>query len=1046
MLETNTNTTKNQNVKTLQHAHLLNYDPTYLQEKWGRELSPFYITATDSEIDAMLKVLGMNKLSDLYAHIDPKVRFTAPLKMDAPLSYDHLIKHLFDLSGKNNTRPSFIGGGLQDYKTTDIVPFVCSLRNLTTAYTPYQPERSQGTLQTLWIYSSSLSMLTGFEAINASFYDRSTCLFEAINTATRLVKESNVALVSEGLFHKDIEVLKTHAIETKVEIVTIPTDKKTGRTCQLALEQAMQKYKNRTACLVFSQVNTFGLLEDVHALTDFCHRENIQSIAVIDPMLLATEGLTPPSQFGLTKDAEGQIKGAHMIVGEGQHLAIGPNFGGPGLGIFGIRFNEKNKNDIRQTAGRFVGKTKDQNGLECLCMVLSTREQHIRREKATSNICSNQSFVASIAGASMLTRGENGMTQAVLSGRQKALAFAQKILQKKDVSLAFSQTPFFNEVAIDLSASTFKSARNFLDQARTHGLHLGLDITQKDNHGEALRPLVLVSFTDKQSENDLNKLFHFIDAHFAPIDHATAALNLPNIPSNLLRAADQKVGLPNLSLDEVKALYQKFNDLNVSPDDNIYPLGSCTMKYNPYINDWAASLAGFTELHPDAPIEDAQGSLQVLFEIQEMFKAITGLSAVTTQPVAGAQGELVGIKLFQAYHRDRNEAEQRNIVLIPRSAHGTNPATATMAGIQTKVENGITYGIVTIEANEHGQIHLEQLKKEVEKYQQRILGIMVTNPNTSGIFESEFHQMAELIHAVGGLVYMDGANMNAIAGHVDLNKLGVDAVHNNLHKTWTIPHGGGGPGDGIVAVSEKLVDYLPGVQIELKNGVYTPVKKSKSIGEFHRHYGNFAHKVRAYTYLKSLGGEGVLKMSAMAVLSARYLLEKLKTTFPILPEKTDHVPRMHEFILTLQKESFEKCDKAKTPKAQAIAKIGKLFLDFGGHAPTVAFPEVFGLMIEPTESYSKKELDQFVEVVESIHSLIEEHPEVLQTAPHFTPVRKVDEVYANKELRFFDLLHKDMNQKAALYENKIHPLTLAKMSKKEVMKAVIAAHQETKFL
>jgi glycine dehydrogenase len=296
--------------------------------------------------------------------------------------------------------------------------------------------------------------------------------------------------------------------------------------------------------------------------------------------------------------------------------------------------------------------------------------------------------------------------------------------------------------------------------------------------------------------------------------------------------------------------------------------------------------------------------------------------------------------------------------------------------------------------------------------------------------------MADLIHGVGGLVYMDGANMNAIAGWIDLNKMGVDAVHNNLHKTWTIPHGGGGPGDGIVAVSHRLVDYLPGIQVVKRGDTFDVTTAPKSIGSFHRHVGNFAHKVRAYTYIKALGGEGVREMSGVAVLAARYLYEKLKVTFPSLPENAENETRMHEFILTISKETFDRINAGGTPKAQAIAKIGKLFLDFGLHAPTVAFPEIYGLMIEPTETYSKKELDRFIDVVLAINNLINETPYILTTAPHFTPIKKVDEVDANKNLNFMEPIH----HLPHLHQNIIDPIKLSKMDIKDVCLEIQKAH------
>jgi len=995
----------------------LPYDPKRLQ----RELTKYYISSTKTEQAEMLSAIKLKNLSDLYAHIPDNVKFDKAPFVTEELNYNDLIAHVEEVAAKNKIKTCFIGDGLKNYKVHEIVPYVCALRGLTTAYTPYQPERSQGTLNTLWIYSSTLSMLTGFEAINASFYDRSTTLFEAIQTSLRLVKNTNTALVCESIYPGDIEVLKTHALETGLKIITIPTDPETGITnIEIARKLALE-IGSKLSAIAFPQVNNFGNLEDVHQLTDLCTELNIQSIALFDPMLLATEGLIPPVEFGSEK------QGANMIVGEGQHLAIAPNFGGPGLGIFGIRYNEKNKLDIRSTAGRFIGRAKDSEGKACLCMVLSTREQHIRRDKAMSNICSNQSFIASAAGAAILGRGEDGMTESTLLGRDYAMQMAQVLTQYKGVNLAFPATPFYNEFTLELPITVSELQK----KASLANLQLGVDVSKRLNDG---RNLLLLSFFDVHTDEDLEKLESFFRDNFEALENDEF---LPEIPENFLRTT--KVGLPNLEIEEIRSYYKKLADLNVSPDDNIYPLGSCTMKYNPYINDYAAGLKGFTDVHPQAPVEDAQGCLKILYSIQEMFKSITGLPAVTTQPVAGAQGELVGLKLFQAYHRNNGESETRNILLIPRSAHGTNPATATMAGFETKTVDGIEYGIVTIEADKKGQIDFEQMKAAISKYNKRIAGVMVTNPNTSGIFENCFKEMSKLIHEAGGLVYMDGANMNAIAGWIDLDKMGVDAVHNNLHKTWTIPHGGGGPGDGIVAVSKLLIDFLPGIQVTKTNeGFYNIIRAPKTIGSFHRHFGNFAHKVRAYTYIKSLGGNGVREMSSVAVLSSRYLHEKLKPSFPSLPEGCDNEIRMHEFILTITKDTFARIEAGGTPKAQAIAKIGKLFLDFGLHAPTVAFPEIYGLMIEPTETYSKGELDRFVDVVNAILELVNETPHVLRTVPHFTPVKKVDEVDANKNLLFMESL----KILPTLYTNVIDPLKLSRMNISDVSHEILRAHNE----
>lgn len=987
------------------------YDPKRLP----RELTKFYISANESDISQMMNDISIQKLSDLYAHIPKELHHKEKLNFSENLNYEQLADKLYEISLKNKIKTSFIGDGLQRYKNSSIVPFVCSLRELTTAYTPYQPERSQGTLQTIWIYQSLLSQLTGFEAINASMYDRSTATFEAIQTSLRIVKESNTILISKGIHPQDLEVITTQAKHTKLKIITIGLNKDTGTT---DLEKLKGELKNSSISgVVFPHVNCLGLIENVDAITDLCYEYNIQSIAVIDPMLLATGGLKAPSTFG-TKE-----QGVHMLTGEGQHLAIDSNFGGPGLGIFGIRFNEQNKNSIRATSGRFIGKGKDLKGRLCKAMVLSTREQHIRREKANSNICSNQSYISTIAGANLLALGEAGTKKAIKTAHDNAINAAKVLTRFKGVKLKFNKTSFFNELALVVP----KNADEVIKNANHFGIHLGVNITNRIN--ENSDQVILISFNDYHEEKDLDNLTNFFQKEFG--DFFCGGQNF--ITPSTIDLRKDAVNLIQVPINELKQYYLDLASQNVSPDDNIYPLGSCTMKYNPYINDWAASLPGFTQTHPQAPVEDVQGNLQIIYETQEYFKEITGLKAVTTQPVAGAQGELVGIKMFQAYFEHKNEIKNRDILLIPKSAHGTNPATATVAGFETKIENGKTYGIVLIEANETGKMNLNHVKELVSTYQNRIAGMMVTNPNTSGIFETEFKVIADLVHSVGGLVYMDGANMNAIAGWIDLSKMGVDAVHNNTHKTWSIPHGGGGPGDAFVAVSEKLVDFLPGIQVVKNNDFYSINKPKYTMGSVHRHFGNFAHKVRAYTYLRALGNDGVKQMSAVAVLSARYLYQKLKTVYPVLPAGSENSPRMHEFIITLSKETFDKIESAGIPKANIIARVGKLFLDFGMHAPTVAFPEVYGLMIEPTETYSKKELDRFCDIVTAIYKLVLEKPQILNTVPHFTPIDRVDEVSANKDL----VLSEKITKLDPPLFNRVNPHELNKMSVTDICKKLL---------
>lgn len=988
--------------------HNLNYDP----KASPRELKRHYISATDQELQEMLQSLGLKNLQDLYSHVPKEILFSEAPAIPAELKYEELLNHMQALSEKNHIRLSFLGDGLPHYKTPEVVPHILGIRNLTTAYTPYQPERSQGTLTSIWIYQCAISALTGYEAVNASFYERSTGLFEAIKCAQRLRAGSEIAVIAETLYPGDIETLKTLAQETDLKLEFIKADPATGRINMQAFKAAAKNAGDKLACVAFPQLNFLGLLEEVDELTDFAAEIGTQSIAVIDPLTIAANALKPPVQFGKN--------GANMFVAEGQHISIPPNYSGPGLGMFGIRYNQEHRNEIRQTAGRFIGKGKDISGRDAFAIVLSTREQHIRRDKATSNICSNQSYIATITGAALLERGDEGLEKTAKISRENAIQAVERLTSLAGVELAYPNAPFWNEICLKVS----KPVKDLIQSARHDNLHIGVDVSSRiPGKGN----LLLISFTDRHGKSEIEHLAHFFEKEFP----GSKAANQPaSIPSSALR--DGRVNIPKISVQAIKDYYNKLGEQNVSPDDHIYALGSCTMKYNPYINDWAAALPGFAELHPQAPQEDCQGSIELMYETQEYFKAITGLPGVTTQPMAGAQGELVGLKLFQAYHRHHGEGDTRDILLIPRSAHGTNPATATMSGFA--IDN-----IKLIEADTSGEMNLEQVKTLVAEYGKRICGVMITNPNTSGVLETNFKKVADLIHSVGGFVYMDGANMNAIAGWVNLGKMGVDAVHNNTHKTWSIPHGGGGPGDAFVAVSEKLIDFLPGHQAVKENSQFKMVKMKHSIGSVQRHHGNFGHKVRCYTYLRALGREGVVKMSAVAVLSARYLFASLSKLYPTLPVGAENTPRMHEFILTLSKDSFAAVEKAGVQRSLVIPRIGKLFLDFGLHAPTVAFPEVLGLMVEPTESYSKEELDDFCDTVRAIHKIVHESPEVLQTVPHFTPIDRVDEVLANKNLTLSEPLTSAL---IPILPNRMEAKALTKMSKGDVWKRILDAHKK----
>ncbi len=1000
------------------HIPPLPYDASALPREHARH----YIPVTDQEVRDMCAAVGVDDLEDLFCHIPPDCRLAPPLSLPEELPYDALYEHMVAQGDKNRLpNVSFVGDALPRYAVQDLVPFVANLRELLTAYTPYQPERSQGTLMTQWLYQSCLVALTEFEAINASQYDRASALVEALHTAARLSRHKRTHFLLAGsLFPQDVEVVQTLLQDTLLTFDVIPIDGARGTVALAAVEEQAAACGDQLAGIVFPQAGCLGCLEDVDRLTDLAHAQGAKAIVVIDPMLLATGGLKPPGRFG----SAGQ--GADLLVGEGQPLAIDSHFGGPGLGIFGVRFNRAHKQDIRSAPGRFVGAGLDSEGRAAKLLVLSTREQHIRREKATSNICTNQGFVTTLAAAAVLGRGEQGMQASCARGHEMARLAASTLTQCKGVALAFPQTPFWNTFTVTVPGTSAA----LIEAARQHGVHLGVDVSARmpDAAGNHLQ----LSFSDVHTPADIERLSACLtDLLGALGPEAARAVEVPiDVPAALRRQAPAQ--LPNWDADALRTLFADLSEQNISPDLTCYPLGSCTMKYNPYLHEVVANLPGFAQAHPEAPLADTQGTLEVLYEIQAYFKAMTGLATVTTQPVAGAQGELVGLKLFQAYHRSRGDTT-RDIVFIPHSAHGTNPATATMAGFET-VQRGsdVLSGVVEIDAGPNGQMNIEHVRELLDRYRGRVAGVMVTNPNTSGVFELNFREVAALVHEDGGLVYMDGANMNAIAGWVDLGALGVDAVHNNLHKTWSIPHGGGGPGDAIVAVSERLVPFLPGYQVVKTAEGYALERPAQSIGSVHRHFGNVAHKIRAYTYLRALGREGVRRMSAVAVLAARYVHTRLKDHFPTLPEAAADSPRMHEFIITLPAATFERLEAAGIHRNKAIGLFGKLFLDFGFHAPTVSFPEAEGLMIEPTESYTQAELDRFADAVLMMLQLVEAQPTILLTVPHFTPVDKIDDVTANKQL----MLSEPLSALPEVLPNRIPPAQLATMPLEAIAEAI----------
>lgn len=445
------------------------------------------------------------------------------------------------------------------------------------------------------------------------------------------------------------------------------------------------------------------------------------------------------------------------------------------------------------------------------------------------------------------------------------------------------------------------------------------------------------------------------------------------IPQRFLRKQDAE--LPEISEIEVARHFQRLSHLNFNIEKGFYPLGSCTMKYNPKVNEKTAAIPGFADLHPQSPEEAVQGALQLMYELAECLKKITGLPGCSLQPAAGSQGELTGIYLFKAYHEDRNDTN-RTKILIPDSAHGTNPASAAIAGFQ----------VVSVKSTPGGRIDIEDLKT---KCNDEVAGFMVTNPNTLGMFEYDIMEIQKTVHDCGGLMYMDGANFNALLTLARPGDMKFDCVHINLHKTFSTPHGGGGPGAGPVCVSERLIPYLPNPKIEKKEDKYTiDYSNEKSIGKVHTFMGNFGVLVRAYTYMRMLGERGLRRVSENAVINANYILSELKGTYDAPFDEYC----MHECILT---SSIQKKSHGVTTR-----DIAKRLLDYGFHAPTVYFPLVLPeiMLIEPTETENIQNLDGFIEAMRKIAEEAETDPDLVKTAPHTTPIRRLDEALANRKL------------------------------------------------
>ncbi|WP_018676393.1 aminomethyl-transferring glycine dehydrogenase [Riemerella columbina] len=886
-----------------------------------------HISLNEQDTQAMLEKIGVSSLEELINQTIPsEIRAEKELSISEPLSEYEMLLHSKTLASKNHLFDTYIGFGY--YNT--IMPSAIQ-RNIFenpswyTAYTPYQAEIAQGRLEALLNFQTVVSELTGFPLANASLLDEGTAAAEAMHmffeSRTKDQKKNGVVrfFVSDLVFPQTIAVLKTKAEGLGINIVV--GDHKDGSLVDDTFFGALLQYPGKN-----------GIVIDYTETIAQYKTHQIQVAVACDPLALVK--LKSPASLG-----------ADCAVGTTQRFGIPMGYGGPHAAFFACK--EQYKRDI---PGRIIGVSQDMYGKRALRMALQTREQHIKRERATSNICTAQVLLAVMAGMYCVYHGSKGLAAIAdkIHYRANAVEECLKILGYDVV-----EEPSFDTVKIRLSEDEKQALMMLM-----RGQNINLNYFTEG--------IVSLSVDEASIEPKLQKL---VDAFANFKAKQSFKINIKDtyqIPSELLRTDDilkEEVFNKYHTETELMRYIKRLERKDLSLTHSMISLGSCTMKLNAATQMLPLSWAEWGAVHPFVPMEQAGGYQLMISELEKDLAEITGFAGTSLQPNSGAQGEYAGLMVIRAYHQSRGEGH-RNIVLIPQSAHGTNPASAVIAGMK----------VVVVKNLENGEIDFEDLKAKTEKHSNDLAAVMITYPSTYGFFDDNIKDITQLIHDHGGQVYMDGANMNAQVGFTSPGLIGADVCHLNLHKTFAIPHGGGGPGVGPICVAAHLVPFLPS-NPNIKIGSEASIDAISSAP-----YGSALVQNISYAYIKMLGTEGLKKATEHAILNANYLKDRLKEHYPILyANKNGRVA--HECIV-----DFRPFKSAGIE----VADIAKRLIDYGFHAPTVSFPVAGTLMIEPTESESKEELDRFVEALISIKKEIDEVVEgtadktnnLLKNAPH----------------------------------------------------------------
>jgi glycine dehydrogenase len=861
-----------------------------------------HIGPNEAETTAMLKTIGVDTVDELINKTVPAaIKLAQPLTVTEPVSEYQYLNDLKAIAAKNKIYKSYIGQGYYDNITPSVI-----LRNIFenpgwyTQYTPYQAEIAQGRLESLLNYQTMVVDLTGLPIANASLLDEGTAAAEAM---TMFFNQKNKAdaithpkfFVDEQIFAQTKNLLVTRAEPIGIELVV-------GHYQQAILD-------NSFFGAIVQYPNSNGSIEDYRAFINQVH--SVGAYVVMATDLLALTLLTPPGELG-----------ADVAVGNSQRFGVPMGFGGPHAAFFATKDEFK-----RSIPGRLIGVSIDAQGNRALRMALQTREQHIKREKATSNICTAQALLANMAAMYAVYHGPIGLK--TIGERVSLLANVLATAISNIGVYKMLNNSFFDTISIGVT-----NADTIAKIANDHEVNFNI------KNGNELS----ISVDETTTQADVALIVKILSAAAnatAPhINYNIATLN--NIPTAFTRTSPyltHPVFNTHRSESQMMRYIKSLENKDLSLNTSMISLGSCTMKLNAATELIPVSWPEFSKLHPFAPANQWHGYQQIITELEAWLSSITGFAATSLQPNSGAQGEYAGLLTIRAYHAHRSEAH-RNIILIPISAHGTNPASAVMAGFK----------VVVTKCDAAGNIDVADLQARAEQYKDVLAGLMVTYPSTHGVFEESIVTICELIHQNGGLVYMDGANMNAQVGLTSPGNIGADVCHLNLHKTFAIPHGGGGPGMGPICVNEKLAPYLPGHVHATNTATATNAVSAAN-------YGSASILLISYAYIKMLGASGITDATKWAILNANYMKAKVEDNYPILYSGKNGTCA-HEFIVDLR--------PFKQSCGVEAEDVAKRLIDYGFHAPTMSFPVAGTIMIEPTESEDKAELDRFCAALNSI--------------------------------------------------------------------------------